>query len=294
MYDSQWGREKLRHFGALERAEILDWSLMKDHYNETEQILHSTFVRHVPPDDVISKEDLTTRLARATRDRATVPEGLCDDLSAAAPHSMARHLHPLYTRMQLRQSEPLLAKGGVAADVYKNKGTPADIKYYRSILVGSNVTKHHYAYVRTQLAQVIEQMYNDTMCGGRSKRGTTMATHVLRSVLELASATKTSAVIPLYDLKNAYYEVVREMVLPLGTEYNEIKDKMETYGLPAQLKGAVELLLQYPVLTEETCPPHLLSMLVQAHMSTWFTVKEVPCVARAGSGSWYEPSRLHI
>ena len=112
-----------------------------------------------------------------------------------------------------------------------------------------------------------------------------MATHVLRSILELAKASNKSAVIPLYDLKNAYYEVVREMVIPLGTDYHEINNKMETYGLPAQFKGAVELLLQYPVLTEDTCPPHLLSMLVQAHMSTWFTVKEIPTVARAGSGS---------
>ena len=75
------------------------------------------------------------------------------------------------------------------------------------------------------------------------------------------------------------------MVLPLGTDHNEIAVKLETYGIPEQLKGAVELLLQFPVMNVDTCPPHLLSMLVQAHMCTWFTVKEIPRVAQAGSGS---------
>ena len=73
----------------------------------------------------------------------------------------------------------------------------------------------------------------------------------------------------LYDLTNAYYQVIREMAPPLGADDTELMDKLDTYGIPRCLVGAVHMLLQNPALTDETCPPHLLSLQVQAHMGTW-------------------------
>ena len=48
---------------------------------------------------------------------------------------------------------------------------------------------------------------------------------------------KEAAIIPLYDLKNAYYEIIRELVLPLGTDREGINDNIDTHGIPKQLMG---------------------------------------------------------
>ena len=112
-----------------------------------------------------------------------------------------------------------------------------------------------------------------------------MATHMLRSIIELGRITGMTAIMPLYDLKNAYYEVLREMVLPMGTDKVEIQAKLETYGIPQCLQGLVELLLHKPAVTKDNCPEYLVSLQVQAHMDTWLQVKEIPLVARATTGS---------
>ena len=70
-----------------------------------------------------------------------------------------RHLQPLCTKMQLLQQGPLLAKGDTAADVYNNKGTPSKIQCYRTVLVGPNISKHHYAFIRARLKDAIMAVY---------------------------------------------------------------------------------------------------------------------------------------
>ena len=127
---------------------------------------------------------------------------------------------------------PCVQKVELLRTSYKNKGTPADIKFYRSILVGSNATKHRCAFIRAKLRGTMVLMDRDSTRGGRPKRGTTMATHVLRSVIELGRATGRTATLPLCDLENAHYEVIREMILPMGTDPMEIHAKLETYGIP--------------------------------------------------------------
>ena len=107
------------------------------------------------------QRSVATQLSRAQRDRTNGPEQLCDDFAAIAPTQMARHLHPLYTKISVLQQEPLRAKGGAAAGVYKNKGTPSDIKFYRSMFVGSNVTKHHNAFIRAKLTGTMAMLYKD-------------------------------------------------------------------------------------------------------------------------------------
>ena len=81
----------------------MDWGDLKDMYNVEVANIHQTYCRDVPPDTVLAREDIATNLARAQRGRTNGPEQLCDDLSAAAPKQMARHLHPLYANMSLLQ-----------------------------------------------------------------------------------------------------------------------------------------------------------------------------------------------
>ena len=112
-----------------------------------------------------------------------------------------------------------------------------------------------------------------------------MATQIFWSIIDIAKATRRTAILPLYDVKNACYEVIREMVLPLGTDETELMNKLHTYGISQCLVGAVDMLLQKPALTDGTCPAHLLSPQAQAHLDTSSQVKEIPHVARATTGS---------
>ena len=81
-------------------------------------------------------------------------------------------------------------------------------------------------------------MYADSMCGGRHKRGTTMAIHMMKWVFPLSKATATTALLPPYDLKTAYYAVIREVALPTDPEPEDLHERIKTYGIPHCMLGA--------------------------------------------------------
>eukprot|EP00973_Karenia_brevis_P060823 8458498-Karenia_brevis.AAC.1 len=67
--------------------------------------------------------------------RSIGPDVTYNDLCKVAAPSVVRHLMPIYFKTATCCCEPLLWKGGLAADVRKSRDNdPAEVKSFRSIL----------------------------------------------------------------------------------------------------------------------------------------------------------------
>ena len=116
------------------------------------------------------------------------------------------------------------------------------------------------------------------MRGGRRERGAATALRMMRGTRVLPE--ETAAPTPPYDLKKAKYAAIGEFVLPLDTEPAELREKLDARGVSARRHRAFELRRQSPATFDSKCSVLAVSTLAQAHVTSWFTVQELPLVAR--------------
>eukprot|EP00959_Pyramimonas_sp_CCMP1952_P391341 8201120-Pyramimonas_sp.AAC.1 len=84
---------------------------------------------------------------------------------------------PIMTKVCLTGIEPIAFKHSRLAEVSKASGDPSTNKAYRAVTICNVFAKHHYRFLRQQLAFTIDLMLRDSQLGGRPRRSPTMAAH---------------------------------------------------------------------------------------------------------------------
>ena len=100
----------------------------------------------------------------------------------AAPTEIARLVAPILVKASLTGQEPMAFKHCRLAEVSKAAGDPYANKGYRAVTVCNVFAKHHYSFLRSQLAHSIDIMLRDSQLGGRARRSPTMASHQARLI----------------------------------------------------------------------------------------------------------------
>lgn len=272
------------HFAGIEGAVVQDWATLAAGRNAARPPVSLDFGRDVA--NLQSISGLRLSLAHAQARKAGGVDDILDDFSRAAPAEMAMIYHPLHTKMALQCQEPLVLKGGVAHDLYKGSGAAEQMNFYRSVLLQSTVAKHHHRFLRSRLMSFLGAAFMASQCGGVPGKGTSMAALLVRSFLALTSARGVSAMVAFVDLQSGFYAVVRELVLPLGTDPVEVEAVLDSMEIPLWSVDALRALLTEPAALEKHVPdPHLRALLAEAHCHTWFCVEGRAAVARGLKGS---------
>ena len=107
--------------------------------------------------------------------------GVSDALLSLAPRAAARVAHPLITKWAVTRVQPLALKGAFAVALYKNKGSKEHTASYRSVLLENTVAKHHYAFVRARVQEVLMMAALQCQCSTRAHRGVDIAALSLRA-----------------------------------------------------------------------------------------------------------------
>ena len=130
----------------------------------------------------MTKAELITAFSKAARRRSKAPgpDQVSDALLSAAPEATARHALPLLTKCSLAGWHPLALKGATAVAIYKGKGDRRTMSSFRSILLENNLAKHHHAYLRNQLLDILAPTALASQCSGRLRRGVGVASLCLR------------------------------------------------------------------------------------------------------------------
>ena len=94
-----------------------------------------------------------------------------------------------------------------------------------------------------------------------------MASFLLRSFLARTSALKRTALVVIYDVKTAFYAVIRQMLLPVPLSREEYLDVLDSVDIPLPLVPTLEAAMACPALVPEvSSDKHLTSILTDAHL----------------------------
>ena len=152
-----------------------------------------------------------------------------------------------------------------------------DMKSSRSIVCSSILSKHHHKFLRSR---------QDTQRGGIPEKRVDMSNPLMRSFMTCTKAMKSSALIICYDIRTAFYFVMRQMLLLVHLTRQEYLDVLDSVEIPIALVTLLELPISKPALVPEvTSDQHLVSILSDAHQHTRFPVQDVEDVAVTSKGT---------
>ena len=222
--------------------------------------------------------------------KAPGPDGLIPDLLKISPTVSADIVHPLLFKWAATKSEPMMAKGSIATDLYKGSGSHALMPKYRSIILGSFIPKAHHGFLRGRLMALGTCLFRDSQAGGRSGGLCEIPILQMRSFSKLIKARAKSAGIGFFDVKDAYYSAIRHLLaaslaIEGDSEYLTIgMDMVHT------LVQASQMLLDSPGILddwsrEDSEKTHLVELLAEAHAGAWFVVRGAEGIARPRKGT---------
>ena len=98
-------------------------------------------------------------------------------------------------------------------------------------------------------------------------RGMDMASLLLRSFLARVSALKRTALVVFHDVKTAFYEVIKQMLLPVPVSREQYLDVLDSVDIT--LPPVLEAAMACPALVQEiTSDKQLTSILTDANLDT--------------------------
>ena len=113
-----------------------------------------------------------------------------------------------------------------------------------------------------------------------------MASLLLRSFLARTSALKRTALVVFFDVKTAFYAVIRQMLLPVPLSREEYLDVLDSGDFPLPLVPILEAAMACPALVPEvSSDKHSTSILTDAHSDTWFHVQDANDLAATLKGT---------
>ena len=208
-------------------------------------------------ESVISLHQLARQIASAQCFKSPGLDGISNDMLKGSPQ-------------QVTPPPPPSAVQDVTG-MYKGRGCKLDMTSYRSIVCSSVLSQHHHKFLRSRLLSVVVHFLRDTQCGGIPSRGVDMAGLLLLSFLARTSALKRTALVVFYDVKTAFYSVIRQMLLPLPLSTEEHPDVLDSVDIPLPLVPILEAAMACPALVPEiSSDKHWTSISTDAHLDTWF------------------------
>eukprot|EP00959_Pyramimonas_sp_CCMP1952_P106065 2217641-Pyramimonas_sp.AAC.1 len=173
--------------------------------------------------------------------------------------------------MPLFAEEPLALEGGQAVPVYKAGPGSAIDTDYRQILLGSHVIKHHHAFLRSMLPRVAERLIGEVQLGGLEKKGTEHAIVLTQGFISTCRMQRKYALLLFSDLKNAFYSVVRNCLMPAG-HGGDVEEVSRSNETPPCLPEPIKMLLSAPAVLDAVGDPHIRRGIQNSLHGTWFEV----------------------
>ena len=205
------------------------------------------------------------------------------ELAHRAPAELSRVLYPLLLKIWLRNTEPLQLKGGVQHAVWKRKGPQDQCDSFRAILVTSLVGKMNHALLRRSCIEAMADSGSTLQIGGLPKYPVTYGSQVVRLFQE-AALDDCYALIFL-DLKEAFYRVVRPLLVPGLDELSHVQAVVDKLHLPAWAATEIVALWKKPAIARTSMSLHQQSLWTENFSDAWFKISGQPDLVRTSTGS---------
>ncbi|CAK0845170.1 unnamed protein product [Prorocentrum cordatum] len=251
--------ETLRIFGANEHAKIQKLTALCLDYNAQ---VNTDTPEEIKLENLSSLRTLMISLTRSKKGKAGGLDGVINELYQAAVPETAAMLLPLFLKMQMLCQEPLWAKGGLAASIYK-KGPWVDLHNCRQILLGSTVLKHRHAFVRRAFVQIATQLIGECQMGGLPHRGTDLAYLSLSLFQTICEQMGLSSIILFSDLTQAFYSVILQFVSSLKGQTQDLEAILDDLKVPECLTPFLEAVVTSPKILDDFVDKHVHYMVAE-------------------------------
>ena len=232
-------------------------------------------------DELPTLQELEYQFRNTQSNRAYFEDGIPGDLLHRLPDLLARLYHPLFIKISMLQSEPLIFKGGVLTPAYKGRGSPLECMSYRSLLVSSPIGKALHAILRREAVHHFYKLAQPFQIGGLPGKSITQATHSLLAYQWAAKSRGLSVGFLFIDITNAFYRLLRQHLTSvpdgrgLSNLFHELGLHPDAFA-EFQQTGAFDAC---------DMPRHLRNMLTETLHGTWFTVAGSTSFSRTRRGT---------
>ena len=241
---------------------------------------------HLTWDQLPSLFDLEDACRQVALDKATGPDHVPSSFVHIHSKEVAKLLYPQLLKLLLHGQEALIHKGGRLAVAYKGKGAFDNCEAYRSLLVSSHPGKTLHKTLRSSCTSIFDAYMQQQQLGGRRCVPVTLAVHLTRAFLRANQRMQRSVAILFLDLKEAFYRVVRGIVIQAPQEDDMLAHLAQRLGLPHDaLHELHSLLANGDALSAAAMPAHFKRAVRALHEDTHFHLPGQPDACRTRVGT---------
>ena len=165
-------------------------------------------------------------------------------------------------------------------------GNSTSVGDFRGVLVSSVVGKRWHKHLRSSMIKGVEKFSMDTQCGGVLHRGTDFAAQYVRSVFEWAKSMGWSISSLFVDVVAAFYELVREFVMPSEISDAHLCAMFKALGFKSdEIHNMLKEIQTSNSMAIAGFSPHLALLVADAHASSWFSTEGIDKVCCSSRGS---------
>ena len=268
------GRQELwrGHFAALENGEKLEPGAYPAAFREQRKAATAgrpCFDLGVVP-TLTSVEQNVLGLRKG---KACGQDGFTAELLQLSAIASARTLLPVFVKSILGVQEPVEFRGGALMPLAKKAAAAFSCSKFRAILLSSLPSKLLHKHVRTCLSAHFQpQALQAGALPGISTESVALAARAFQA---LCHATGRSWALIFFDVRSAFYCVIRQLLLPVGDSDRALQALFDKLHLPpASLQELRTHLESLATVSATGCSQHLQRVATDVLQGTWFRLDQ--------------------
>ncbi|CAE7599718.1 GIP [Symbiodinium sp. CCMP2592] len=237
-------------------------------------------------EDVPTLSELEAAFRSTQLHRAFGVDAIPAEALHAAPGMAARAFFGVVLKSFMRVEEPIQWKGGSLYSVWKGKAAPHLCSSYRGILVSSTVGKAYHKILRQRSVPALTAAATPLQVGGLPRRPVTLAAHVVRAHQSWAASRGYSQATVFLDLREAFYRIMRPLVVGFTGTDTDIANIIRAVQLPPEVMHDLHSHLQQQSLFEQAgASPWQAAVTTEALCCTWFRFERTEHLTETGIGT---------
>ena len=214
--------------------------------------------------------DVEQDMLQLRKGKASGPDMITADLLKLNVPFNSRRLLPIFAKTALACREPIVFKGGCLITLAKKAYASLNCADFRSIILSSVPGKLLHRSLRRRLLPPLRDVALPLQAGALPGASPELLTLYLTAFQRWARATRRSWAVIFFDVKQAYYRTLRQLVVDCDSDEGLCR-VLYDLGLPSQATCELRALLQRAAATSPLAgKQHLNAMLRDLLTATWF------------------------
>ena len=256
----------ISHFAAQEAGLQVDDAAYVAAFDRAQLQKRHLDLRMIPTLPSVEAHILSAKTAKAAG-----PDGITAELLRLDAPIVARQLVPIFLKASLYVREPITFRGGDLMCLAKKAGQALSCDAYRSILISSVPGKLYHRSLRDSLKPLLLDTQPTFQAGVAAGQGIEGIALAVRSFYGLCQGEGTLASLTFFDLQAAFYQVLRQTLVPSAEGDAAFLELLHHLRLPAdaiqELRSHLERLAQLPALDASA---HAIALVQDLFRGTWF------------------------